>query len=99
MYFSCKSRHKDRSTRTFVCTRMCALEGQPHTCLSPRLAFTLMTRGNWPSQMTLTRYCEAIVPTQLCILMLLPQLFFLYSSEVSTDLLIKQVPVCVGTIR
>lgn len=76
-------------------------------CLSPLLAFTLMTRGNWPSQMTVTRYYEgdctqAAVHLSLSLsigLSPLPPVSHLAKMKVVTDSVIKYLPVCAGTIR
>ena len=74
-------------------------------CLSPLLAFTLMTRGNWPSQMTVTRYCEGDC-TQAAVHLSLslyigppPPPRHLAKMKVVTDSVIKYLPVCAGTIR
>lgn len=73
-------------------------------CLSPLLVFTLMTRGNWPSQMTVTRYCEGDciqaavhLTVSLSLSPLVP--FHKSNMKVVTDSVIKYLPVCAEAIR
>lgn len=71
-------------------------------CFSPLLAFTLMTRGNGPSQITVTRYCEGDC-TQAAVHLSLsppsPSPFHISKMKVVTDYVIKYLPVCAGAIR